>query len=46
MTDYTRDIFLAFVRVHILHHACEAPIYGVEMITELARHGYQLSPGT
>jgi PadR family transcriptional regulator PadR len=41
-----RDIFLAFVRVHLLHHAADAPIYGAEMIEELARHGYQIGPGT
>jgi PadR family transcriptional regulator PadR len=41
-----RDIFLAFVRVHILHHAAEGPIYGAAMMAELARHGYQLGPGT
>ena len=41
-----RDRFLGFVRLHILHHAAEAPIFGLDMIRELARHGYQLSPGT
>ena len=41
-----RGFFLGFVRVHILHHACEAPIYGTEMVSELARHGYALSYGT
>src|SRR5690349_6873420 len=41
-----RDIFLAFVRVHVLHHAAEEPIYGAAMIEELPRHGYQLAPGT
>lgn len=46
MNDITRDVFLSFVRVHLLHHAAEGPIYGVEMIEELARHGYSLSPGT
>jgi DNA-binding PadR family transcriptional regulator len=39
-------IFLAFVRVHLLHHAAEGPIYGAEMIEELARHGYRIGPGT
>ena len=34
------------VRLHILHHAAEHPIYGQWMIDELARHGYRLSPGT
>ncbi|HLK59162.1 MAG TPA: PadR family transcriptional regulator [Chthonomonadaceae bacterium] len=46
MPDIFRDIFLAFVRVHLLHHAAEGPIYGLEMIQELARHGYDMSPGT
>jgi len=41
-----RDLFLAFVRVHILHHAARDPIFGLEMIEELRRHGYTLSPGT
>jgi PadR family transcriptional regulator PadR len=46
MPDIFRNILLAFVRVHLLHHAAEAPIYGLEMMHELARHGYTLSPGT
>lgn len=46
MPDIFRDIFLSFVRVHLLHHAAEGPIYGLEMLQELARHGYDLSPGT
>jgi DNA-binding PadR family transcriptional regulator len=41
-----RDVFVAFVRVHLLHHASRAPIFGLEMIEELRRHGYRLSPGT
>jgi len=41
-----RDVFLAFVRVHILHHAAEGQVFGLEMIEELRRHGYALSPGT
>lgn len=41
-----RDVFLGFMRIHILHHASEAPIFGLEMMDELKRHGYQLSPGT
>lgn len=41
-----RDIFLAFMRVHILHHASKEPIFGLEMIEELRSHGYALSPGT
>lgn len=41
-----RDIFLAFVRVHILYHASKEPVFGLEMIEELKRHGYAISPGT
>jgi PadR family transcriptional regulator, regulatory protein PadR len=41
-----RDIFLAFVRVHLLHHAAAERIYGLEMMEELRRHGYEMSPGT
>jgi DNA-binding PadR family transcriptional regulator len=42
----TRDFFLGFIKVHILHHAAEEPVYGLAMIEELRRHGYDLSPGT
>ncbi len=41
-----RDFFLGFIKVHILHHASQGPVYGVQLIAELARHGYDLSPGT
>jgi DNA-binding PadR family transcriptional regulator len=41
-----REFFLGFVRIHVLHHAAEEPIYGLAMIEELRRHGYDLSPGT
>ncbi len=34
------------VRLHILHHAAEGEIHGAWMATELARHGYAISPGT
>ena len=41
-----RQFFLGFVRTHILFHAAEAPICGVEITQELSHHGYRLSPGT
>lgn len=40
------DLLSGLVRLHILHHASEHPVYGQWMIDELARHGYRLSPGT
>ncbi len=42
----TRGVFLAFVRVHILHHAAAGPIFGLEMMEELRHHGYAIGPGT
>ena len=41
-----RNFFLGFIRLHILFHASREPIFGLDMIRELARHGYSLSPGT
>jgi len=41
-----RYLYAGLIRLHVLHHAAEAPIYGLEMIEELARHGYRLSAGT
>ena len=45
-SDLLKHFFGGFVRLHVLHHATEEPIFGMEMIKELARHGYRLSPGT
>ncbi len=39
-------LFLSFVTIHILYHASKEPVYGIEMLEELGRHGYRLSPGT
>jgi PadR family transcriptional regulator PadR len=41
-----RELYSGLIRLHVLHHACEEPIFGLWMIEELARHGYRLSPGT
>lgn len=41
-----RKLFLGFIQVHILYHASKEPIYGVYMIEELKRHGYDISAGT
>jgi DNA-binding PadR family transcriptional regulator len=42
----SRDLFLGFVKLHILYHAGREPVYGLWLIDELARHGYELSAGT
>ena len=41
-----RDLLSGFVRLHILLHAAEMPVWGTWIIEELNRHGYRLSPGT
>lgn len=41
-----RDLYAGLIRLHILHHAVEGPIFGMEMAEELARHGYRISLGT
>jgi DNA-binding PadR family transcriptional regulator len=46
MNEVDREILLSFWKVHILHHAGEEPIHGQWIITELRRHGYEISPGT
>jgi len=40
------DLFLGFVKLHILYHAGREPVYGLWLMEELAVHGYRLSPGT
>jgi PadR family transcriptional regulator, regulatory protein PadR len=41
-----QELYSGLLRLHILHHACEGEVYGLDMIEELARRGYKLSPGT
>jgi PadR family transcriptional regulator, regulatory protein PadR len=42
----TKMFFGGFVRMHILYHAVREPVFGVEMMAELARHGYDVGAGT
>ena len=41
-----REFYSSLIRLHILHHAVEEPIFGLGIIKELTRHGYKLSAGT
>jgi DNA-binding PadR family transcriptional regulator len=41
-----RKFFLGFIRIHILYHAQNENIYGVQMMDELSKNGYKLRPGT
>ncbi len=42
----SRELFLGFIKLHVLHHSASEDIFGLEMIQELASHGYAMSPGT
>jgi DNA-binding PadR family transcriptional regulator len=46
MKNLKREILLGFWKAHILHHADKEPLHGQWMLTELRRHGYDISPGT
>jgi DNA-binding PadR family transcriptional regulator len=41
-----QELTIGLVRLHVLHHAAEEPIFGLGIIAELGRHGYRLGPGT
>lgn len=41
-----QDLYAGLIRLHILHHASKAPVFGLWFIEELGKHGYKLSPGT
>jgi DNA-binding PadR family transcriptional regulator len=41
-----REFLRGAVRLHILHHAAGGQVHGAWMAKELARHGYQISPGS
>src|SRR3954468_17115923 len=43
---HDRNLYSGLIRLHILHHAAEGPIFGQAMIDEPGRHGYRLSAGT
>jgi PadR family transcriptional regulator len=44
--DHQRELYSGLIRLHVLYHACQEPVFGLGMIEELARHGYRMSPGT
>ncbi len=41
-----QEILRPLWKVHILHHANEAPFVANWMLEELREHGYRVSPGT
>lgn len=45
-TPGSQELYSGLIRIHILYHACQGPIFGLGIIEELSRHGYKLSAGT
>jgi hypothetical protein len=41
-----RDLYSGLIRLHVLHHASEEPIFGFGMVEELAGHGYRITFGS
>lgn len=41
-----QDLYAGLIRLHILHHAADGEVFGLGIIQELRRHGYEISPGT
>jgi DNA-binding PadR family transcriptional regulator len=41
-----RELFDGLIRIHVLLHARQEPIFGLAMMKELAHHGYRIGPGT
>ena len=41
-----RELFYGLIRIHVLLHASQEPIFGLAMMEELAHHGYRIGPGT
>lgn len=41
-----RELFFGLIRIHVLLHAAQEPIFGLAMMEELTHHGYRIGPGT
>ena len=42
----SQDLYAGLIRLHILHHSSEGEVFGLGIIRELRRHGYEIGPGT
>jgi DNA-binding PadR family transcriptional regulator len=42
----SQEFYGGLIRLHILHHAAQGPVFGLWLIEELRRHGYRIGPGT
>lgn len=45
-SKHQRELFAGLIRIHVLIHASQEPIFGLAMMEELEHHGYRIGPGT
>jgi len=41
-----QELYSGLIRLHVLYHASQQPVYGFWLMNELSRHGYRIGPGT
>jgi PadR family transcriptional regulator PadR len=46
VAEQRRELFDGLIRIHVLLHAGNEPIFGLAMMKELEHHGYRIGPGT
>jgi PadR family transcriptional regulator, regulatory protein PadR len=46
VTSQGRELYYGLIRMHVLLHAQQEPIFGLAMMEELEHHGYRIGPGT
>jgi PadR family transcriptional regulator, regulatory protein PadR len=44
--NHGRELYYGLIRMHVLLHAQQEPVFGLAMMEELGRHGYRIGPGT
>jgi DNA-binding PadR family transcriptional regulator len=44
--NHKRELFDGLIRLHVLLHAAEEPVFGLAMMHELEHHGYHVGSGT
>lgn len=46
MKSHGRELYYGLIRMHVLLHARQEPVFGLAMMEELGHHGYRIGPGT
>ena len=46
VNNQRQELFYGLIRLHVLVHAAQEPIFGLGMMEELRHHDYRIGPGT